>query len=300
MNEEFELLENNKENEIKNLIYEFRGKHVMLDSDIAKLFNIETRNLNKAMNRNVNRFPEDFCFKLNSLEFSSLKFQNGTSKVTKGGRRKLPNVYTEQGIIALAGVLKSNVADEMSVKISRVFVKMRYALIAYGENLQLFSKWYEEFVDFKEWTISKFDNVLNRLEKLEPKKEVLLLDDEWFDAYEAIVTLVERAKISLVLVDPYADDKSLVFLSHKNEGVTATIYKGEYSKLKKEEVDSFSKQYGELSIKQFDKSHNRYLIIDSLEVFDLGTSLNKVGNKIFTINKIEIKQVSDILINLFQ
>ena len=93
MNEEFELLENNKENEIKNLIYEFRGKHVMLDSDIAKLFNIETRNLNKAMNRNVNRFPEDFCFKLNSIEFSSLKFQNGTSKVTKGGRRKLPNVF---------------------------------------------------------------------------------------------------------------------------------------------------------------------------------------------------------------
>ena len=108
-----ELLSTKEETEIKDLIHEFRGKQVMLDSDLARLFEVETRNLNKAMNRNINRFPEDFCFKLNSLEFKSLKFQNGTSNEGRGGRRKLPYVYTEQGIIALAGVLKSDVADQM-------------------------------------------------------------------------------------------------------------------------------------------------------------------------------------------
>ena len=113
-----ELLDTKEETEIKDLIYEFRGKQVMLDSDLARLFEVETKNLNKAMNRNINRFPEDFCFKLNSLEFKSLKSQIVTSNEGRGGRRKLPYVYAEQGIIALAGVLKNDVADQMYIWIS--------------------------------------------------------------------------------------------------------------------------------------------------------------------------------------
>ena len=156
-----------------------------------------------------------------------------------------------------------------------------------------------EFLEFKEYTLKKFDEVFARLEKLEPKKEVLLLNDEWFDACEAIIKLIESAKENIVLVDPYVDDKSLVYLSHKKEGVRVTIYKSNHSKLKQAEIEAFSKQYGELTIKEFNESHNRYLILDSSEVYDLGTSLNSIGNKIFTINKEELKEVANILIEKF-
>ena len=293
------ILETKEESEIKNKIYNFRGKEVMLDSDIAEMFNIETKNLNKAMRRNQNRFPEDFCFQLKSTEFKNLRFQNGTAKSLSSKRRYYPYVYTEEGIITLAGVLKSEIADEMSVKIARVFIKMRNALISYAEPLKMIAQVHGEFLEFKEYTLKKFDEVFARLEKLEPKKEVLLLNDEWFDAFEAIIKLIESAKESIVLVDPYVDDKSLVYLSHKNEGVRVTIYKSNHSKLKQAEIEAFSKQYGELTIKEFNESHNRYLILDSSEVYDLGTSLNSIGNKIFTINKEELKEVANILIEKF-
>ena len=297
MNEEIVILDINDENKIKELIHEFRGKQVMLDSDIAQCFNVPTSRLNEQMKRNKDRFPQDFCFQLNSNEFRNLTSQNAISSY--GGRRHLPYVYTEQGIIALAGVLRSAVADQMSVRIARVFINMRTALIEYKDQLEIVSKYYGEFLDFKQFTVSKLDDAFRRIEKLEPKKEVLLLSGEHFTALEAVIKLVERAKESLVLVDPYADDKSLVVLSHKKHGVKVTIYKSKDAKLKAEEVEAFSKQYGEIKVNEYNNSHNRYLIIDSDEVYDLGTSLNRIGGKDFTMNKMEINEVSDVLIGLF-
>ena len=297
MNEEIVILDINDENKIKELIHEFRGKQVMLDSDIAQCFNVPTSRLNEQMKRNKDRFPEDFCFQLNSFEFRNLTSQNAISSY--GGRRHLPYVYTEQGIIALAGVLRSAVADQMSVRIARVFINMRTALIEYKDQLEIVSKYYGEFIDFKQFTVSKLDDAFTRIEKLEPKKEVLLLSGEYFTAFEEVIKLIERAKESLVLVDPYADDKSLMFLSHKKPGVKVTIYKSKNAKLKAEEVDAFSKQYGEIKVNEYNNSHNRYLIIDSDEVYDLGTSLNRIGGKDFTMNKIEINEVRDVLIGLF-
>ena len=101
-----ELLETKEEAEIKDFIYEFRGKQVMLDSDIAKLFEVETNQLNQQRKRNETRFPEDFCFKLNSSEFKSLKSQIVTSNEGRGGRRKLPYVYTEQVSLLLLAFLE--------------------------------------------------------------------------------------------------------------------------------------------------------------------------------------------------
>jgi len=289
-----------KESEIKELIHEFRGKQVIVDSDLATLFDVEVKYLNRQMRRNISRFPEDFCFQLLKKEIEDLRCQNVTTNILSSKRRYNPYVYTEQGIIALAGVLKSEIADEMSVRIARVFIKMRSALITYKEHLELLSKYYGEFIDFKQFVVSQLDDAFNRIEKLEPKKEVLLLSGEHFDAFEAVIKLIERAKESIVLVDPYLDDKSLVFLSHRKEGVKITAYKSKFSKLKDEEVEAFSKQYGEIVVKEYNESHNRYLVLDLDEVYDLGYSLNKIGNKIFTINKIEIKEVREILIKLFK
>ena len=120
---------------IEDCIYTIRGLQVMLDSDIASFFGIETKNLNKQMKRNIARFPEDFCFQLNSLEFKNLRFQNATTN--HGGRRYLPYVYTEHGIIALAGVIKSDVANKMSAEIARKFIQMRKFIL---EKLQWWNK----------------------------------------------------------------------------------------------------------------------------------------------------------------
>ena len=113
-----ELLETKEESEIKDLIYELRGKQVMLDSDIATLFEVEVKQLNRQMKRNINRFPEDFCFQLSSKETKDLRCQNVTTNLLSSKRRYYPHVFTEQGIIALAGVLKSDAADQMCIWIS--------------------------------------------------------------------------------------------------------------------------------------------------------------------------------------
>lgn len=291
------ILENKEESEIKEMIHTFRGKQVMLDSDIAVLFNVETRIINQQVKRNFNRFPEDFCFQLNSIEFKILTSQNVISN--SGGRRYRPFVYTEHGIIALASVLKSDIAAAMSVKIVRAFVENRKALSALQQYALGLTTLRNDFDEFKDETTKTIDMILKKMESNEPLKEKLLLNGEYFDAYESMIKLVERAKESLVLVDPYADDKSLVILTHKSKGVKVTIYKGNHSKLKEAEIEAFNKQYGGLLVKDYNLAHNRYLIIDSSEVYDLGTSINNMGGKIFTINKQEIKEVRDVLINMF-
>ncbi|VWL85538.1 ORF6N domain-containing protein [Oceanivirga miroungae] len=124
---------------IKNLIYEIRGKQVMLDSDLANLYNVTTGNLNKAVKRNEGRFPDDFCFELTKAEYDNLMFQNGISSLEKnyGGRRKMPKVYTEQGVAMLASVLKSEVATKVSVTIMRTFVEMWKFI---SSNILMFEK----------------------------------------------------------------------------------------------------------------------------------------------------------------
>ena len=294
------MLQIKDENDIKNRIFTFRGKKVMVDSDIAECFQVTTKRLNEQMKRNKIRFPSDFCFKLNKEEMSQiLRSQFATSKMLSSYRRYNPYVYTEQGIITLAGVIKSDIAAEMSIKISRAFVSMSKIMLTYEGPLGLIAALQNRVLSIEEKNNETFDMIIKRLEKLEPQKEILLLNGQYFDAYEEVVKLIERADKSLVLVDPYADDKSLVFLSHKNSGVKLTIYKSNNSNLNSKEVEAFSKQYGAILVKEYNESHNRYLIIDSNEVYDLGTSLNRVGGKLFTINKIEIKEVASVLIKLF-
>ena len=129
-----------QEIKIKNLIYEIRGKQVMLDSDLARLYGCKngTKDVNKAVNRNIDRFPCDFYFQLNKEEFENLKFQNGTSNINShGGVRKLPYVFTEQGVAMLATVLKTENASSVSIKIMRTFVAMRHFI---NENKDIFKR----------------------------------------------------------------------------------------------------------------------------------------------------------------
>ena len=289
-----ELLHQN----IEERIYNIRGQQVMLDSDVAALFGVETKNLNKAMKRNQSRFPEDFCFQINSKEFKNLRFQNATSnEAGYGGRRYLPYVYSEHGIIALAGVLKSDIAAQMSVEIARAFIQMRKFIIENGDTMLALAKLQNRQIEFENTTNQKFDEIVKRFDKYDIPKEALFYKGQWFDAFDYITQIIAKANNSIVLIDPYCDKKALTFLAHKKSSANVFINLSNESKLSSEEIAIFETQYGKITVKVSNNVHDRFLIIDEEECYDLGTSLNHAGNKLFAISRIEGKHIIKAILN---
>lgn len=276
---------------IEDCIYNIRGQQVMLDSDIAEFFDVEAKRINEQMKRNKARFPEDFCFQLNSLEFKTLKSQNATSNIGRGGKQKLPFVYSEHGIIALAGVLKSETADKMSVEIARKFIQMRKFILENGDVLLALAKLQNKQLEFENETNQKFEQIFKLIEKLDLPKAALFYNGEWFDAFDFIVGIIRKAKKSIILVDPYCDNKALSFLKYKSEGVEVLICNTSKSKLENEELSRFESQYGVIKVRTLTNLHDRFLIIDEEECYDLGASLNYAGKKLFMINKIDTTAV---------
>ena len=276
---------------IEDCIYNIRGQQVMLDSDIAAFFDVDTKRINEQMKRNKARFPEDFCFQLNSIEFKTLKSQNATSNIGRGGKQKLPFVYTEHGIIALAGVLKSETADKMSVEIARKFIQMRKFILENGDVLLALAKLQNRQLEFENETNHKFEQVFKLIEKLDLPKTALFYNGEWFDAFDFIVGIIRKAAKSIILVDPYCDNKALSFLKYKSEGVEVLICNTSKSKLENEELSRFESQYGVIKVRTLTNLHDRFLIIDEEECYDLGASLNYAGKKLFMINKIDTTAV---------
>ena len=281
-----------KEKNIKSLIYEIRGKQVMLDSDLAKLYHCKngTKDINKAVKRNLDRFPDDFYFQLVNEEYENLKFQIGTSSLTNhGGTRKLPYVYTEHGIIALAGVLKSDIAAQASIEISRKFVEMRKALLANSDLLLMATETKKELLEFENTTNKRFDELYRWKEEKDIPKDKVIAEGKYFDAFEYITGLLVRANENIVLVDPYCDKKALVYLNHKKPGVSITIYKGPRSRLKDEEVAIYEAQNGKIKVINKEPMHDRYLLLDQNECYLISTSLNSAGKSLMSIIKIELK-----------
>ena len=284
-----ELLPTEEKENIGKRIHIIRGLQVMLDSDVAELFGVETRRLNEQMKRNKERFPEDFCFKLNSLEFKNLTSQNATSSY--GGRRHLSYVYTEHGIVALAGVLKSEIAAKMSVEIARAFIQMRHFIIENGDVLLKLAQLQNRQINFEIETSKRFDEILKLISKADLPKQVLFFDGQYYDAYDFISSLIRKAEISICLIDPFCDNRALTFLSNKKPNVEVIICKSNKTKLTNKEVDIFTKQYGEVQVISNNNIHDRFLIIDNLECYSLGTSLNFAGKKTFVITKIEDEMI---------
>ena len=194
--------------EIQSMIYTFRGMQVMLDSDLAMLYQVTTSNLNKAMKRNIARFPEHFCFQLTENEYENLRFQNGISSLTNnyGGRRYMPYVFTEQGIAMLSAVLKSDIAVEVSLKIMDSFVEMRKFLIS---NQELFSRLdkvelrqidFEKKIDSKNAdTDKKLEEVFDYIATTKEVKQKIFFNGQIYDAFSLMVEIVEKAKKALEL-----------------------------------------------------------------------------------------------------
>ena len=279
---------------IRNLIYEVRGKQVMLDSDLAFLYGCTngTKDINKAVKRNIERFPSNFYFQLTKEEFQNLKFQIGTSNIKEhGGIRKLPYVFTEQGVAMLSSVLRTKNAAKVSVNIMNAFVYMRRFI---NENKDIFKRVIEieNKTDYIESTLKEYDKnfevIFGKFDRKEDLKSKLFFDGEIYDAYSLLVDIISKASKEIIIIDNYVDKVTLDILSKKKiNAVVLLITDENKSKLTKTDIKKFNSEYPLLKIKYTNTFHDRFIIIDNKELYHLGASLKDLGKKVFGINKIE-------------
>ena len=271
------IIQNELTNEdIKNLIYTIRGKQVMLDSDVAMLYNYETKKVNQAVKRNIDRFPERFCFQLTEKELELMWSQIVTTSKLEDNKYRskkyLPYVFTEQGIAMLSGILKSEVAIQVSIKIMDAFVEMRKFI---NVNKSLFekvitieNKMDKKFIEQDK----KFDIIFDQLQLEENIKQRIFFDGQIYDAYSIIIDIIKKATDKILIIDNYIDD----------------------SVLKKK----FNKEYPILKFAKTNKFHDRFIIIDNKEMYHLGASIKDLGKKCFAINRIEDVEIIEKIINL--
>lgn len=298
INKELDLATYESEN-IKNLIYTIRGKQVMLDSDVAMLYHYETKKINQTVKRNIQRFPEKFCFQLNEAEIENLRSQFVTSSLEKeryGGRRYLPFVFTEQGIAMLSGLLRNEIAVKVSINIMDAFVEMR-KIIANNFNINnRISTLEYQMIECNK----KFEEVFNELQKNQEDtfKQRIFFNGQIYDAYSLIIDIIKRAENKILIIDNYIDDSVLKMLSKKDNNVEVVILTSQNSNLRKLDIQKFNKQYPTLKIAYSNKFHDRFIVIDNKELYHCGASLKDLGKKCFAINKIEdseyIEKMSEI------
>jgi len=273
------------ETNIPDMIYTIRGQQVMIDSDLAGLYQVTTGNLNKAMKRNAARFPEQFCFQLTEVEYQNLRFQNGTSSTNNahGGRRYMPYVFTEQGIAMLSAVLKSDIAVDVSIKIMDTFVRMRNFFIS---NKDMFSRL--DRIELKQLeTDKKLEEVFNYIASNTDVRQKIFFDGQIYDAFSFIIDLIGKAQSKLILIDNYIDVSTLNILCKKNKCVDVLIVTAGRGSLTTRDIDKFNAQYPSLSMKITTDFHDRFLIIDDKEGYLIGASIKDAGKKSFAITKIE-------------
>ncbi|MBP7839688.1 MAG: ORF6N domain-containing protein [Bacteroidales bacterium] len=272
--------------EIRSLIYSIRGKQVMLDSDLASLYEVETKNLNKAVKRNIERFPASFCFQLTEEEVENLRFQIGTSSLNYGGRRYLPYVFTEQGVAMASAILRSDIAVKVSVEIMEAFVEMRRTIIS---NASLFHRL--DKIELKQLdTDQKFEAIFKAMgsDKLHSEKGIFY-NGQIFDAYTFVSDIIRSAKSSIILLDNYVDDTVLTLLGKRNNNVTATIYTKNISNQLRLDVQRYNSQYPPIEIEFFSDAHDRFLIIDDTDLYHIGASLKDLGKKWFAFSRMDIE-----------
>lgn len=279
---------------IKNLIYNIRGKQVMLDSDVAMLYHYKTKRINETVQRNKERFPGNFCFQLTELETENLNKDINWSQFATSSRKEnskhrgkvyLPYAFTEQGIAMLSGLLKNEVAVQVSINIMNAFVEMRKFI---ANNGQIFSRLTNVEYKLLEHD-KKFDEVFNELQKNEENKfqQQIFYNGQIYDAYSLIVDIIKSAKNKIVIIDNYVDDSILKMLSKKENNVEVVILTSSNTPISKLDVTKFNKQYPTLKVATTNNFHDRFILIDGTELYHCGASLKDLGKKCFAINKIE-------------
>ncbi len=315
INEELNVVTNEIEN-IKNLIYTIRGKQVMLDSDVAMLYHYETKRINETVRRNKERFPENFCFQLTEEEVKSLRSQIATLSLEKqledlrsqivtlnkngrGQHRKyLPYVFTEQGIAMLSGLLKNQIAIQVSINIMNAFVEMRKFIATNSNIFNLSTRMEHKFLEYDK----KFDIVFDELQNKKESefKEKIFFDGQIYDSYSLIIDIIKTAKNKILIIDNYIDDSILKILSKKNKDVGVVILTSQNCNITKLDINKFNKQYSTLKVAITNKFHDRFIVIDNQELYHCGASLKDLGKKCFAISKMNdieyIKRLEEVIL----
>ena len=278
MNKELNPLSNN---DIKSLIYTIRGKQVMLDSDVAILYQSETRIINQVVKRNIERFPERFCFKLSIEEMENLKSQIviSSSEIENlyGGRRTLPLVFTEQGIAMLSGLIRSDIAIRVSIRIMDAFVEARRLL---NNNGQVFERLTNAEYKLLEHD-KKFNEVFNMLQNKDNIKQRIFFEGQIWDSYSLIIDIIKRAKTKITIIDNYIDDSILKMLIKKNKDVEVNLITSEKNNISKLDIQKFNQEYPVLNIAKTNKFHDRFIIVDDKELYHLRCFNKRFGKEVF-------------------
>ena len=282
--------------DIKDLIYTIRGMQVMLDSDVANLFKYTTKNINKSVKNNAERFPEYYCFQLTTKEYNSLMTRRyNIIKIGRSNNRKyLPYVFTEYGITMLAALLKSEVAVNISIKIVNTFMQMRKN---FSENNQVFERLTSLEYKLLEQE-KKINNILGELKFEENIKQKIFFKGQIYDAYSIIIDIIKSANKKILIIDNYIDDNVLKMLSKKKKDVEVTILTSIKSNIEKLDIKKFNKEYPILKLEKTNKFHDRFIIVENKEMYHLGASIKDLGKKCFGINKIEDIKIVEKIINL--
>lgn len=286
--------------QIRDMIYTVRGQQVMLDSDLAELYGVETKALNRAAKRNEGRFPEDFRFKLTKGELDNLRCQIGTlagqDTDSSIGRTYLPHVYTEQGVAMLSGVLRSKVAIDVSVRIMRAFVEMRHFIADNAHMFEQIRSIDHRLDSLERSTDERFERVFDYMETHEAPSQRVFFEGQVYDAFELLVSLVQRARREIVLVDGYVDTGTLNILAKKRPDISATVWTHPKTRLTKRDVETFNAQYPTLEVRHTASFHDRFLILDGAEGYLIGASLKDAGKKSFAITKLEDSSIVESII----
>ena len=269
---------------IENMIYEIRGKQVMLDSDLAKLYNVETKRINEAVKNNIEKFPERYCFKLTDDESNNLLVEIFDQKIEKrGGKYKNPRVFTEQGIYMLATILKSKLATSMTMTIMDTFIAMKKYI-----NYNLIEQKYINKLVLEH--DSKIDLILNKLSSKEENNHIFY-EGQIYDAYNLLIKTLSKSKKEIIIIDNYAGRE--LFNVIKDIKVNIKVYTENIDNTAKEK---YEKQYSNLSIFTTDIFHDRFIVIDNKILYHSGASFKDLGKKCFAMTKIDdTKIIKDLL-----
>ena len=275
---------------IENMILSIRGAQVMIDRDLALLYGVETKVLNQAVKRNIERFPERFRFQLSKNETDELVTNCDRLRNLKHSST-LPRVFTEQGVAMLSSVLNSPTAIVVSIQIMDAFVALRHFVLANGEvfqRIEIIEHHQLELATHLSDTDHRLDEVFKRLDdgSVRPTQGIFF-DGQIFDAYTFVSDLMRSAKSRIILFDNYVDDTVLTLLDKRANGVSAQIYTRNITQQLALDQQRHNAQYRPIAIDAFQNAHDRFLCIDDT-VYHIGASLKDLGKKWFAFSRMEI------------
>jgi len=275
---------------VENRIMTIRGNQVLVDRDLADLYGVETKSLNQAVKRNIERFPESFRFQMTKEEVDKVVTNCDRLSMLKFSPNR-PYAFTEQGVAMLASVLHSPKAVQISIKIIEAFVSMRHFLLSYAQVFQRM----DHIEQKQQETDRKIERIFDKLEErsVVPKQHIFF-DGQIFDAYQFASGLIKSARDEIVLIDNYVDETVLTVLDKRDPSVKATVYTRQITAQLQLDINRHNAQYPPIDVQPFNKAHDRFLIVDD-KVYHIGASLKDLGKKWFAFSLMQDLTPNDLI-----